>query len=154
MGPGNASLLQSFPGGQTYMWESLPNFVSILSRLCNFLAKTKTVRKELLAVTNEKPVLAGKRFTKNMLAFEDKATQANLHLHVALHFHHINRESCVWLFTGLPSPVIFEKIFSWIEIKEKHMQYWKGENIANTCSVHSSGELGSKIVVFHHDSKF
>ena len=62
-----------------------------------------------------------------MSASEEKCTQ-----HVALHFHHINRESCVRVFTGLPSPHIFGKIFSWLMVKAKHMQYWKGEKVTLT----------------------
>ena len=89
--------------------------------------KRKTVRKELFAATNEKPILAGKQFTKHTSASEEKYTQ-----HVALHFHHINRESCVRVFTGLSSTDIFGKIFSWLTVRAKHMQYWKGEKVTLT----------------------
>ena len=79
-------------------------------------------------LTNEIPTLGGKQFAKHISDFQvDQSTQANLDLHVALQFRHINRERCVRVFTGLPSPEIFEKIFSWIEVNAKHMQYWKGE---------------------------
>ena len=88
--------------------------------------KRRSVSKEIFGDTNEKPTLDGKQFTKHISACQvDQFTQANLDLHVALQFHHIQRESCVRVFTGLP-PEVFEKIFSWIEVKAKHMQYWKG----------------------------
>ena len=109
--------------------------------------KRKSVRKELFATTTENPSLNDKQLKQHMSAFQDQSTQVNLELHVALHFHHINRESCVRVFTGLPSPVIFEKIFSWIEVKAKHMQYWKGEKVtltpvAYTHNVNSESRYG------------
>lgn len=109
--------------------------------------KRESVRKELFAATNENPFLNGKQLKQHMSAFQDQSTQVNLELHVALHFHHINREGCVRVFTGLPSPVIFEKIFSWIEVKAKHIQYWKGEKVtltpvAYTHNVNSKSRYG------------
>ena len=49
--------------------------------------------------------------------------------------------------TSLPSPVIFEKIFSWLKVKAKHMQYWKGEKatlapVAYTHQVNSGARYG------------
>lgn len=66
---------------------------------------------------------------------------------MALQFHHIERESCVRVFTGLPSPEMFEKIVSWIEVKAKHMQYWKGEKttlapVAYTHQLNSEARYG------------
>lgn len=110
--------------------------------------KRRSVSKEIFGDTNEKPTLDGKQFTKHISACQvDQFTQANLDLHVALQFHHIQRESCVRVFTGLPSPEVFEKIFSWIEVKAKHMQYWKGEKatlapVAYTHQVNSEARYG------------
>ena len=60
----------------------------------------------------------------------DNVTQISLN--IALKFHHINTEANVKLFTGLPSPGVFKLIFTWLEKKAKHMQYWEGEKIATT----------------------
>ena len=99
-------------------------------------------------MTQKKPTLDGKQFTKHISVCQvDQSTQANLDLHVAWQFHHIQCESCVRVFTGLPSPEVFEKIFSWIEVKAKHMQYWKGEKatlapVAYTHQVNSEARYG------------
>lgn len=110
--------------------------------------KRRAVSRETFAATNEKPSVAGKQFTKHISACRvDQSTQANLDLHVALRFHHIERESCVRVFTGLPSPEMFEKIVSWIEVKAKHMQYWKDEKttlatVAYTHQLNSEARYG------------
>ena len=110
--------------------------------------KRRTVTRGIFATTDKKPTLAGKQFTKHISACQvDQSTQANLYLHVALQFQHIQREGCVRVLTGLPSPEIFKKIFSWIEVKAKRMQYWKGEKItlasvAYTHQVNSEARYG------------
>ena len=58
---------------------------------------------------------------------QDKVTEINLN--IGLQFSYLGSETNVRLFTGLPSSEAFELLFSYLQPKAQHMQYWKGEKL-------------------------